>query len=195
MKGLIQVNNDGTIDFEPVFMRMNDELSLIGQSLKIVCAGGYVMQLNGYRGTADIDAYYESSQSIEAIIRKVGDEFDINQPDELWLNNSIANMNPQPPNEYCKLVYLFSSLVVEAVSIKYLIGMKLASGRAQDVMDVGDILNRDNNVQPFELLSELKSMKFDVDISVLLDAFERARGMDWLDGFYKDNQGELSKFF
>jgi len=195
MKGSILADNDGIIDFEPVFMRMNDELSLIGQSLRIVCAGGYVMQLNGYRGTADIDAYYESSQAIEAIIRKVGDEFGINQPDELWLNNSIANMNPQPLDEYCRLVHLFSNLVVEAVSIKYLIGMKLVSGRVQDVIDVGDILNRDNNVQPFELLSELESMEFDVDISVLLDAFERAHGMDWLDGFYKDNQGELIKYF
>jgi len=195
MNGLIKENNDGIIDFEPVFKRMNDELSLIGQSLKVLCAGGYVMQMNGYRGTADIDAYYESNQAIEAIIRKVGDEFGINQPDELWLNNAIANMNPQPPDEYCRLVHLFSNLVVEAVSIKYLIGMKLVTGRSQDVMDVGDILNRDNNVQPFELLSELESMEFDVDISILLDAFERAHGMDWLDRFYRDNQGELSKYF
>ena len=97
------------------------------------------MQLNGYRGTLDVDAFYESSKTVEAIIRKVGDTFGINRTDELWLNNSIANMNSRPSDEHCELVYQFSNLVVKAVNITYLMGMKLASGREQDLTLLGEI--------------------------------------------------------
>jgi len=116
-------------------------------------------------------------------------------PDELWLNNSIANMNPKPPDEYCEPVYLFSNLVVKSVSITYLLGMKLVSGREQDLMDVGDILKKNKNENPFALLSELVGLRFDIDISGLLDAYEKAYGMEWLDEFYVNNQDELRKYF
>ena len=188
-------NFDGFIDFEPVFKQMNEELSQAGQMLVLICAGGYVMQLNGYRGTIDIDAFYDSNRTIEKIIRKVGDKFGINKPDELWLNNSIANMNPKPSDEYCEQVFRFSNLVIKAVSLTYLIGMKLESGREQDLMDVGDILKKSRNEKPFALLSELIGMKFDIDISGLLDAYEKAHGMDWLDEFYFNNQEDLRKHF
>jgi len=190
-----QKNLDSIIDFEPVFKLMNEELSQVGQTLLLICAGGYVMQLNGYRGTLDVDAFYESSITIEAIIRKVGDTFGINKPDELWLNNSVASMNPRPFDEHCELVYQFSNLLVKAVSITYLMGMKLASGREQDLMDVGDILKKNRNEKPFELLSELVGMRFDIDISGLLDAYEKAHGMDWLDEFYVNNQDYLRELF
>ena len=192
-----QIRNDldSVIDFVPVFKLMNEELFQVGQTLLLICAGGYVMQLNGYRGTLDVDAFYESSKTVEAIIRKVGDAFGINRPDELWLNNSIANMNPRPSDEYCEPVYQFSNLVVKAVSISYLMGMKLASGREQDLMDVGDILKKNKNEKPFELLSELVGMGFNIDISGLLDAYEKAHGMEWLDEFYIDNQDDLRKHF
>lgn len=195
MRHMHVIKSNGLIDFEPVFKRLNEELSGIGQSLELICAGGYVMQLHGYRGTADIDAFYTSNSEVEAIIRKVGDEFGINKPDELWLNNSIANMNSEPPDEHCETIYSFSSLSVKSVGIIYLIGMKLTSGRGQDIKDVGTILKHNNNEQPFELLSMLVNMKFDIDISGLLDAFEIAYGMDWLDEFYVKNQEELRKYF
>ena len=188
-------NNNGIIDFEAVFIRLNEELSRSGQSLKLVCAGGYVMQRYGYKTTTDVGAFFKSNTIIETIIRKIGDEFGINKPDELWLNNSIANMNPEPPAQFCELAYKFSNLEVHTVIITYIIGMKLVSGREQDLTDVGDILKFDDKAQPLELMSELAGMKFDIDISSLLDAFERARGIDWLDGFYVKNQDELLKYF
>ena len=76
-----------------------------------------------------------------------------------------------------------------------LIGMKLESGREQDLKDLGEILKRDNNEKPFELLSMLAGIGFEIDISGLLDAYERAHGMDWLDDFYLKNQDELRKYF
>jgi len=58
-----------------------------------------------------------------------------------------------------------------------------------------NILRQDNNEQPFELLDKLKDMKFDIDISLLLEAFEMAYGMNWLDNFYNANAEELRKYF
>jgi len=188
-------SNNGSIDFEPVFSRLNEELISRGQSLALICAGGYVMQLHGFRSTTDIDAFYRSNTVLEAIISEVGEEFGINKPDELWLNNSISNMNPEPPDEHCVALYAFSNLVVKAVTLTYLIGMKLASGRVQDLIDAASILKHDKNEDPFELLSRLNGMKFVVDISVLLDAFEEAYGMDWLDMFYMNNEAELRNYF
>ena len=121
------------IDFEPVFKLLNDELLKINQSLELICAGGYVMQLHGYRATVDVDAFYESNEKINEIIRKVGDAFGINQPDELWLNNSISNKNPTPPVTHCEIRHQFSCLVVKTVDISYLTGMKLESGREQEI--------------------------------------------------------------
>ena len=182
-------------DFEQAFKMLNNELLKINESLKLICAGGFVLQLNGYRGTADIDAFYRSNAAIDNAIRKVGDVLGINKPDELWLNNSIANMNQVPQDRYCVVVYELSKLTVMAVEMDYLIGMKLFSARGQDLKDVADILRNNADLQPFDLLAKLVDMSFDIDISILLDAFESARGMEWLDAFYRKNEGELRKYF
>ena len=187
--------SDNPIEFELVFKLMNDELASINESLELVCAGGYVMQLNGYRGTADIDAFFTSNPAIDSIIRKVGDCFNINKPDELWLNNSISNMNPVPPDDYCKVIHNYSNLIVKVVDMVYMIGMKLTSARVQDIKDVAQIVRNNAELQPFDLLSELIDMGLSVDISVLLDAFEGARGMEWLDKFYRENESELREYF
>jgi len=81
------------------------------------------------------------------------------------------------------------------INESYLIGMKLVSARGQDLIDLADIIRGYKDLQPFELLSKLTGMKFDIDISILLDAFEGARGMDWLGTFYRENEAELRRFF
>ena len=183
------------INFEPVFVSLNDELSKINESLVLICAGGYVMQLHGYKATADVDAFYKSNAAIEQIIKKVGDAFGINKSDELWLNRSIANLNPEPPDAYCKPVYAYSNLEVKAVDMIYLIGMKFVSARVQDLRDISTILKHDNNKEPLVLRATLVDMKFDIDISLLLEAFEAAHGMEWLEHFYRENESELIQYF
>jgi len=197
MSRLIHVNGNGenVIDFEPVFVRLNNDLSVIDQSLEIVCVGGYVMQLHGYRGTADIDAFFESNASIKEIIRKVGDEFEINSPDELWLNNSVSNKNPIPPPWHREEVYRFSHLTVMKVDIIYLLGMKLESGREQDLRDVAAIVKDNNDKQPLKLFSKLKEIGFNLDISVVIDAFEQVHGMEWLERFYIANESDLRDLY
>jgi len=187
--------NNNITNFEPIFAMLNDELSKIGLSLVLICAGGFVLQLHGYRGTADIDAFFNTSIEISQVIRRVGEAFDINRPDELWLNNSISNMNPIPLDQYCDVVHNYSNLVVKVVNLEYLIGMKLVSARVQDLRDLAVIINDNNEIQPLDLLNKLKEMKFDIDIAMLLDAFEEARGMDWLNTFYQENETELRKLF
>ena len=183
------------IDFEPVFELLNDELSKINHPLELICAGGYVMQLHGYRATVDVDAFYESNERVNEAIRKVGDVFGINRPDELWLNNSIANKNPTPPIVHCEIRHQLSFLTVKTVGISYLTGMKLESGREQDLKDVSDIISSDKNTEPFSLFSELKKMGFHVDVSMLLEAYGMAHGIDWLMKFYTENEAELQKLY
>ncbi|MCL2044875.1 MAG: DUF6036 family nucleotidyltransferase [Oscillospiraceae bacterium] len=197
MSGMVNIMNENNniTNFEPIFAMLNDELSKIGLSLVLICAGGFVLQLHGYRGTADIDAFFNTSIEISQVIRRVGEAFDINRPDELWLNNSISNMNPIPLDQYCDVVHNYSNLVVKVVNLEYLIGMKLVSARVQDLRDLAVIINDNNEIQPLDLLNKLKEMKFDIDIAMLLDAFEEARGMDWLNTFYQENETELRKLF
>ena len=183
------------IDFESVFRMLNDELTILQESLAIICAGGYVLQLNGYRGTADVDAFFNNSATIENIIRKVGDAFGINKPDELWLNNSISNMCPQPPKKFCKLVHQFSNLTVMAVDIIYLAGMKLTSARGQDLKDVAEIIKITKELDPFDFYRRLEEMNFLIDVSILFDVFGDAFGMDWLEKFYKAHEKELRELF
>jgi hypothetical protein len=38
-------------------------------------------------------------------------------------------------------------------------------------------------------------MKFDIDISGLLDAYEKAYGVDWLVEFFVNNQDKLRSYF
>jgi len=190
------IYNTGTIiNFKPAFEMLNDELAKIGQFLEVVCVGGYVMQLHGFRGTMDIDAFYKSNTALDNAIRRVGDKLSINQPDEAWLNNSVANTNPAPSSAHIETVHQFSNLSVMKIDILYLMGMKLYSGRKQDLRDVATILVRDNNKQPLELLAKLENISFKLDISVVLDAYEEAYGMDWLKQFYIENEAMLEKLY
>ena len=189
-------NNDRCIiNFESAFNMLNNELAKINETLILICADGFVMQTNGIRVTLDIDAFYKSNAAIDNAIRIVGDVFGINKPDEFWLNNSISNMNPEPPGKYCEVIYSFTNLSVKAVVMDYLIGMKLVSARGQDLRDLAEIFKIRADINPLALMKILGDMGFEVDISILLDAFESARGMNWLDTFYLENEKELRKYF
>lgn len=182
---------NGRINFERVFERLNEELLHIGQSVELVCAGGYVMQLHGYKATADVDAFFQTNAAIDAAIKKVGDEFGINMPDELWLNNNIAGMNPLPPAKHQELVHNFSNLTVKAVDTVYLMGMKLTSLRERDIIDLKTIIKHSAGLAPLRLYSDLTAIGFSVDISAVLEAFGGAFGMEWLEGYYLEHEAEI----
>jgi hypothetical protein len=183
------------IDFDNVFESLNDELRAIGEMLVLICAGGYVMQLHGYKATADVDAFFSSNTQIDTAIKKVGDKHGINPPNELWLNNSIANLNPLPPNEHQQTIKKYSNLTIKAVDKLYLIGMKLQSGRSRDIRDVATMLSTDMPHDPIELYTKLTEIGFASDISAVLEAFSQARGLDWLGAYYETHEETLLKFF
>jgi hypothetical protein len=155
------------------------------------------MQLQGHIATTDVDAFYRSDSDIEKVIRKIGDEFGINKEDEPWLNNSISKFNKKPPEQYCELKYSMSNLTVEIVDILYVVGMKLSpqSARLKDLDHVASYLKDIGNKQPFELSSQLVKMDFnDIDISVLMEAYGNAYGLEWLADFYTENESKLQTY-
>ena len=195
METWVEQNSSNALNYKHVFELLNNELLQISESLTITCAGGFVLQFFGYKATLDVDAFYKSNSKIKNAIRKVGDKLQINKSNELWLNNSIANLNSEPPVEYCKQIYKFSNLDVRVVDIAYLIGMKFMSARTQDLQDIVAILQHDNNTEPFKLRDKLINMGFSIDISLLLEAYGEAHGIEWLEEFYRNNESTLFECF
>ena len=181
---------------KPVFEALNKELVQANLTLTIICVGGYVLEYHGLRATQDVDAFYEESQKINEIIARVGQEFNLNTHEELWLNNNVANMNKQPPLSLCETLYLFENLTVLATPIEYVLGMKMVSTREQDLKDIGAIIKYKHFRSPFNTFDGLKKMGFDsIDFSVLLEGFSHADGMDWLEDFFKENQDKLRNYY
>lgn len=102
-------SSKGTVSYDTVFKELNAQLSNNNIELTIICSGGYALSCYGIRKTIDVDAFFNSSKQIDAIIRNVGDMFGINNDTELWLNNSISNMNATPDLQYCTLQHEFSN--------------------------------------------------------------------------------------
>lgn len=80
------------MDKKVLFEALNTELAKENIDLEIICVGGFVLEYYNLRGTQDVDAFYQEDVKIRSIIEKVGDDFDVNEPDELWLNNNVANI-------------------------------------------------------------------------------------------------------
>lgn len=178
------------------FELLNDELAKEGLYLNLICVGGYVLEYHGLRSTQDVDAFYEENQRIRELIFKVGQELALNTSEELWLNNSVANLNPLPPIEYCEVLYSFENLTVYVVSLDYVLGMKLTSARDQDLKDVGDIIRYKELQSPITLYKFLKKNSFKtVDFAYILEGFNLAYGMNWLREYFEKNQEELRRYY
>ncbi len=66
--------------------------------------------------------------------------------------------------------------------------MKLKSMREQDVEDIGLIIKKLEIKSPDKLEKTLIQYDFvNIDISILLEAFSYAYGMDWLENYIRDN--------
>ncbi|MBK0347231.1 potassium transporter peripheral membrane component [Aerococcaceae bacterium zg-ZJ1578] len=181
---------------KPVFQALNLALSQENIHLTIICVGGYVLEFHGLRATQDVDAFYKESQKINEIIARVGQQFNLNTDNELWLNNNVANMNKQPPLSLCENLYSFGNLTVLIAPIEYVLGMKMVSIREQDLKDIGAIIKYKRFRSPFNTFDDLKKMGFDsIDLSVLLEGFSYAYGMDWLEDFFKENQEQLRSYY
>ena len=175
-------------DEKTIFNSLNERLETYDQSLEIICAGGYVLDRYDIRSTMDIDAFFQTNHYIENAIKEVGDIFEINPTDELWLNNSIQSMNKKPPLEICDILYEFSNLKVYSVPLDYAMCMKLSSARERDIDDVSKIIKKLEIPSPKEMNIILEKYDFNnIDESIILEVFGEAYGMEWLEKYYVDN--------
>lgn len=178
------------------FELLNEELAREGFNLTLICVGGFVLEQHGFRTTQDVDAFYNESLKINEVIYRVGQQLGLNTSEELWINNSVANLNPKPPFEFCEVLYSFENLTVYTVSLDYLLGMKLTSAREQDLKDVGDIIRYRELQSPIVLFKFLKKTGFKtVDFAYILEGFSRAYGMDWLREYFEKHQEELRRYY
>ena len=115
----------------------------------------------------------------------------MNSPDELWLNNNVANMNRIPPRSICEKAYSYSNLTVFIPPLYYILGMKLESGRDRDRQDVGDIIRLVKIRSMKGVINKLKEYGFQSDLSLILEAFEIAYGMEWLAEYMAEHPDEL----
>lgn len=176
---------------EAAFKLLNDKLVQFERSLTLICVGGYVLEYHGFRATVDVDAFFENDELINELIFEVGEELGLNTDDEVWLNSSVSSLNKKPPIDICDKLYEYSNLTVYAVPLDYLLGMKLSSGREQDVKDAGNVISKEGLTSPFYLVQELREYGFEIDVSLILEAFGVAYGMDWLADYYQKHQEEI----
>lgn len=178
------------------FELLNEELAKEGLNLSLICVGGFVLEHYGFRSTQDVDAFYIETPKIKEVIYRVGEQHGLNTSEELWLNNSVANLNPRPPFEFCEVLYSFENLTVYTVSLDYLLGMKLTGAREQDLKYVGDIIRYRELQSPIALYKFLKKNGFKtVDFAYILEGFSRAYGMDWLREYFEKHQEELRRYY
>ncbi|MGT2949412.1 DUF6036 family nucleotidyltransferase [Streptococcus devriesei] len=182
------------MDKKILFEALNTELAKDSITLEIICVGGFVLEYYNLRGTHDVDAFYNEDAKVRNIIKAVGDRFGVNEPDELWLNNSVSNLNRIPSKTVCETVYSFSHLTVLVPELLYLLGMKLESGRDRDRQDAGDIIKLIKVLSPKELINKLQDYGFQPDISMILEVFEIAYGMEWLAEYITENLEEFTDY-
>ncbi|HEL0635825.1 TPA: potassium transporter peripheral membrane component [Streptococcus equi subsp. zooepidemicus] len=182
------------MDKKILFKALNTELAKENISLDIICVGGFVLEYYNLRGTQDVDAFYQEGVNIRQMIKKVGDEFGVNEPDELWLNNSVANLNRIPPKTICETVFHYSNLIVLVPPLSYILGMKLESGRDRDRQDAGDIIKLAKIRSPKKLINTLEEYGFQPDISMILEVFEIAYGMEWLANYMSEHPEEFRHY-
>ena len=101
-------------------------------------------------------------------------------------------MNPRPPESVCETIYDFSNLKVLTPPLDYIAGMKLFSGRGQDIEDVAAILKELSIEDPERFRQTLAGYGFAaVDESLLLEAFGLAYGMEWLEQYYIEHEEDI----
>ena len=178
------------------FELLNQELAKEGLNLTLLCVGGYVLEYHGLRATHDVDAFYTSDRKICEIIFQVGQVFNLNYQGELWLNNDVATLNPEPPLDVCETLYSFSNLTILLAPIEYVLGMKMVSLREYDFKDIASIIKYKKLRSPINTYKKLKKLGFtNLDFSVLLEGFGSTYGFDWLSAYFTEHQDELKDFF
>lgn len=116
------------IDHNKYFNILNDRLKSLNKSLTLYTVGGFALKCHGLKSTMDIDAFYDADDTIEKLIKDIGDEYKINPIDEQWINKAVAYLKDprvkNPGKEFSKSILKLSNLEVYCANIDYLLVMK-----------------------------------------------------------------------
>lgn len=116
------------IDHNKYFNILNDKLKLLNKFLTLYTVGGFALKCYGLKSTMDIDAFYDADETIEKLIKDIGNEYKINPIDEQWINKAVAYLKDprvkNPGKDFSKLILKLSNLEVYCANIDYLLVMK-----------------------------------------------------------------------
>ena len=183
------------MDAEKLFSDLNEELDKSGLTLDLLCVGGFVLEYHNMRSTEDIDAFYQESSDLIECIDKVGKENGISESEERWLNNSVSNLNRKPPESVCHEILSYSNLTVTIPSLIYILGMKLESARKRDIKDAGVIIRSERFEDILDTAKSLEDLGFQIDFSVLMEAFEIAYDIEWLTEYLDEHIEEIRNLY
>ena len=116
------------IDHSKYFSILNEKLKECNQTLTLYTVGGFALKCFGLKTTMDIDAFYDTNDTIEKIIEDIGMEYNINPMGEHWINKAVAYLKDQrvknPGKEFSESLIKLSNLEVYRANIDYLLIMK-----------------------------------------------------------------------
>ncbi len=78
--------------------------------------------------------------------------------------------------------------------LSYILGMKLESGRNRDRQDAGDIIKLGEIRSIKAVINKLKEDGFQPDLSLILEVFEIAYGMEWLAEYMTEHPEEFRSY-
>lgn len=116
------------IEHEKYFQILNERLKEKNETLTLYTVGGFALKCYGLKTTMDIDAFYDTNDTIEKIIADIGDEYGINGENEHWINQAVAYLKDKrvknPGKEFSELINKYSNLEVYRANIDFLLVMK-----------------------------------------------------------------------
>ena len=78
------------VDHDEGFKLLDQELVDMGRSLRIIVAGGYILDRLNLRQTFDVDAFFENTPELQAALERVSEKLNVGGG-ETWLNTSISS--------------------------------------------------------------------------------------------------------
>lgn len=183
-----EINKDLGMDYQKLFFRLNQKLAGSNLTLRLHCVGGFVLEYYGLKATNDIDAFYESSEKIDYLIKEVGEEFNVGTSKESWLNHAVGRVMSISSEKNQIVIFQDTNLSVTISSLESVLIDKLQAGRTKDIWDVAKIMQYLEITQPDGLLKlMMKHSEGETDPAIILEAYSIAYGKEALKEYLRKN--------
>ncbi|MFQ4149407.1 DUF6036 family nucleotidyltransferase [Arthrobacter sp. LAPM80] len=111
----------------------------IHSDIKLVGGAALVLQGIGNRPTADIDASYAETASVNSIVAEMATDYDLASD---WLNSNASAFIPD--NASWITLEELDGLTIQAADSETLLAMKIAAERDKDTLDIARLLRKLN---------------------------------------------------